>query len=277
MEIRIIPAVQESFVNGTNFSRVDDITNVSSATVANDNGTIRWVNNIDATNAQFDTAVIIRNDSVQVNTSLLSTTANSSAVIQIRGVSCPVSRISYIDNFSSGLSSIDIMGAGKDCVGFGVCSNLTCSGGIVSFTVSHFSGFAAGASANLTTGATGAQAAQPANFTALYINASNGDTILGASCNLSIQGLNIPLVNTTTGYNVTTTLVTNVGVVGYNITCAKSGFTTLVANDTVTMTAIPNTGSGSGGGGGGGRSSSRLGQQTQTPVAATLQNLRLPH
>ncbi|MBI4448804.1 S8 family serine peptidase [Candidatus Woesearchaeota archaeon] len=273
VEIRSIPAVATAFVNGTNFSAVNDITNVSNATIANDNGTILWVNTIDASGANFDAHVRIIDNATVLNTSAFSRTLNSSAVLQIRGISCPVATISFIENFSASLSAEQIRANGRDCAGFGICSNVSCSSGVLSFTVAHFSGFAAGATANLTIGATGAQVSQPINFTAIYLNITNGAAISGASCNVSVSTINLTMTNISSGYNATTTSLGTAGTFNYNITCAAPGFTTLLANDTVAVTAVPSSASAGGGGGSSSIYSSQISPSaTATKIASSTES-----
>ena len=274
VEIRVIPITFTGFVNSTNYSGVDDITNISNATLGNNNGTIRWVSNIDGNGLNFDTAVRIITNATIVNTTALNPTTNTTAIIQLLSITCPITRISFTDNTSTDLTAAQIQSQGRDCTGFGICSNLSCNNNILSFTTAHFSGFAAGTNANLTTAATGNSAGAAVNFTALYINVTNNATILGASCNLSMTGLSTSMSNSTTGYNVTTTSLLSAGTFEYNITCAGTGFTTLVANDTVTITAAAAATQPSGGGGGG--SSRNRVTTTQIPTQILTQIVSTP-
>ena len=240
--------------NTTNFNNASDITNVSNATLENGNATIVWSNGINANGADFNSNVLLGSGFVIVNSSALNPTINSSANVTIKGVSCPVSVIVLAEGDFD--NAEEIRQNGRDCEVAGVCTNKVCSGGTLSFTVSHFTGFAAGANANLTIDANDPKAENAiVTFNASYVNGS-GSPITNASCNLTLpNATTVNMTNLSTHYETNATFNTAGG--SYNVTCGVAGFTTLTAIDTFTITASPSTAIVGLGGGSGGRRSTQ--------------------
>ncbi|MBI4448806.1 hypothetical protein HY641_02140, partial [Candidatus Woesearchaeota archaeon] len=264
--INKVNATQSGYPNGTNFNEQPDITNISNATLSNDNASIQWNNTINANGAHFDTDTRFGVGTAQVNTTAFDPSINTSAIIQIKNVTCQnPNRVTLFDGFNGSFTQAIMHGAGRDCTLDGICSNITCSANTLTFITSHFTGFAAGANANLTIAATGRIALQSANFTAFYINASNGATILGGSCNLSVSIFNVAMSNISAGYTAERDGIPE-GTFGYNVTCAAPGFTTLFATDNISMSA-----SSTGGGGAGGAGLALLSRSTTTePTPSTV-------
>lgn len=82
-----LPANYSTYENGTTlFNEIDDIKNVSNATLRNDYGKIEWDDNIDAEGLNFDIIVNISENFVRVNSSAAST-LNGSATIYLYNLS----------------------------------------------------------------------------------------------------------------------------------------------------------------------------------------------
>ncbi len=171
----------------TNFSAVGDMTAVPLMTLADSKAKIRWANNVDADGEDYDTHIDFGAGFVSVNTSALKSTINSSANITLKDTPCPIDDKIYS---TSGVysSSTDIISNGFLCDAGSnpSCTNIACSGGDVTFTVSHFTGYASGPTANMTiwddTETLTKYVNDSIKFYANYTNSTN-DTIT-ADCNV---------------------------------------------------------------------------------------------
>jgi len=173
----------------TNFSAVADITNVTNLTLAKTGkGKIKFPESteINAEAQDYDTNIVIEDEFISVNTAALDSTFNTSATITLEGVTCPVATITYQEGTFT--SKDDIIAGGSNCELDGVCSNIQCSNSTLTFDVAHFTGFAAGADANLTIQAEIGTfyPLDPIEFTAEYINSTDGTPISG-ECNISFD------------------------------------------------------------------------------------------
>ena len=220
----------------TNFSEVDDLTNVTNMRLARQNkGKIQFPasQGVNADGQDYDSNVIIDTGFVSVNTAALDPSFNSSATISIEGVSCPVDVITYKEGTYS--SQEEIIAGGRNCILDGVCSNVACSAGTLTFDVAHFTGFAAGANANLTIWAEPGykNTTEPVAFYAGYINSTDG-TPLSGECNISFSdawGTEYEMDYNGSEYNYSKVFPTP-GMKQYNVTCSNSSYVTLEANDT---------------------------------------------
>ncbi|MBI1971164.1 right-handed parallel beta-helix repeat-containing protein [Candidatus Woesearchaeota archaeon] len=232
----------------TNFSAVSNIENVANLTIASDHGVIRYRNNLNASTANFDASVIINPLYVSVNTSALiglDADYNATADIVIYNVSCPVTTIATRDGFFS--TRPDIQANGTDCEAIGKCTNIVCQDNTLNFTVTSFSGFSSEGNANLTIDNTGPiTVGTLVQFNASYINSTSGAVIPSANCTIRFQTeLGEPLSGLMSfnlsgdgQHRFNRTFVPE-GIYNYNVTCNATGFTTLLANDTMHNTPIP--------------------------------------
>ena len=226
----------ESDTETTNFSTVENISNVTNLKLAKQNkGKIQFPasHGVNADGQDYDSNVIIDNGFVSVNTAALDSSFNSSATISIEGVSCPVDVITYKEGTYS--SQEEIIAGGRNCILDGVCSNVACSAGTLTFDVAHFTGFAAGANANLTIQAEPGykNTTEPVAFYASYINSTDG-TPLSGECNISFSdawGTEYEMDYNGSEYNYSRIFPTP-GLKKYNVTCSNSSYVTLEANDT---------------------------------------------
>jgi len=222
----------------TNFSAVEDITAVVNLTLATDKGKIRFAQEsiVNAEAQDYDTNIIIEDEFISVNTAALDESFNSSATITLEGVSCPVETITYQEGTFT--SKDDIISGGSNCELDGVCSNIQCSDSTLTFDVAHFTGFAAGADANLTIQAQAGvfYPLEPIEFTAEYINSTDGTPISG-ECNITFDDDTEYTMDFDTDYNYTKAFAT-AGTHEYNVTCSSADFVTLEANDTKLVSSV---------------------------------------
>ena len=224
----------------TNFSEVT-LSSVTSLTLAIDNkGKIAFPSDhsINAEDDDYDTNIVIEDEFISVNTAVLDSTFNSSATLTLEGVTCPVQTISYKEG--AFISKEDIIAGGRNCELDEVCSNIQCNAGVLTFDVAHFTGFAAGADANLTTEAEAGvfYPLDPIEFTAEYVNSTDGTPISG-ECNITFddEGTWHTMDFDNTDYNYTKSFAA-AGLHEYNVTCSSANFVTLEANDTKLVSSI---------------------------------------
>ncbi len=226
----------------TNFSEVTDITNVTNLTLATTGkGKIKFPESteINAEAQDYDTNIVIEDEFISVNTAALDESFNTSATITLEGVTCPVETITYQEGTFT--SKDDIISGGKNCELEGVCSNIQCSGTTLTFDVAHFTGFAAGSNANLTTEAQAGvfYPLDPIEFTAEYINSTDGTPISG-ECNITFDDdwdTEYTMDFDSTDYNYTKSFAIS-GLHEYNVTCSSANFVTLEANDTKLVSSV---------------------------------------
>jgi len=199
-------------------------------------GRILWNNPINVSNQDFDAHVFIGQRFVSIDSANLDPSINTSADITLLNVICPVSVISFAEGVHTTINTIHANGT--DCVVAGICTNVVCSGTTLNFSVSRFTGFAAGANANLTIDNDGPKRiGSSITFNATYINATSGDFIIGATCNITFADLSAIMTGTATTYEFSRSF-SNAGTFNYNVTCNRTTFTTLTANDTVTVLGL---------------------------------------
>ncbi|MFH1395968.1 MAG: hypothetical protein ABIG93_01090, partial [archaeon] len=146
----------------------------------------------------------------------------------------------------------DILANGQSCTLAGTCSAFTCNnpGGVgnCTFDVTGFTGYAVGGNANLTINDSAEGSTVNINtaidFNAYYVNSTSGASIADASCNVSFDDAPSTWYQMTwngtgdSNYNYTKTSgFANAATHVWNVTCAKTGFTTLTTNDTVVVTS----------------------------------------
>ncbi|KAF5438181.1 copper-binding protein, partial [Candidatus Methanophagaceae archaeon] len=164
----------------TNFNNLPDITNVSDATLQTNTAKITWYNNVNASGANFDTNVDFGFAFVDVNASGLNSTFNSSANVTLYNLLWSETPAIFED--------------GSPCQD---CQLNFYSGGNLSFNVTHFTNYSAGANANLTIwddtdpegGSQTKYLGDQIKFYANYTNKTSGQAInaAGVSCNISFD------------------------------------------------------------------------------------------
>jgi hypothetical protein len=244
-----IPPNATNFSNydTTNFSAVVDLNNVSNMTLANANDKIVWNNAVNASGQDFDNNIIFGDGFVSLNISALNQNINSSANITINNVICPA-----IIYYGTGVysSASGILNERTICTD---CSIISCIGGNngnLTFSVSHFTGYAGIGDANLTIwdqndsgmpyGNQPAAINTQIKFFANYTN--NTINISGASCNIcfndtgACSSMNENSSISLYDYNRT---FSSVGTYTWNVTCNKTGYETLNASDNIVIISQP--------------------------------------
>ncbi len=127
---------------GTDFSEVEDIEAVENMILTSGNGSISWSGTVNASEQNFDKYITIGPGFVSIDTDALDGSISGEATITLNGVTCPV--VPYYANGTFGTVG-GVVAAGKVCDSTTdpKCTNVACMGGMLVFTVSHFSSFAA--------------------------------------------------------------------------------------------------------------------------------------
>jgi hypothetical protein len=112
---------------------------------------------------------------------------------------------------------------------------------VLTVDVTGFTGYAAEGNANLTIDADDPKETEAeVHFTAEYLNVSSGLLITGANCTIYFTDGDYQMSEGATEYTYNRTFSVT-GVKDYNVTCSATGYNTLTAIDTATITgsAIP--------------------------------------
>jgi hypothetical protein len=165
--------------NTTDFATVPDITQVQDCTLEDPvYGQVVWQNPVDASGANFDSNVNIGQGFVSIDSAAMGSSFNSPATIHMYGVTCPVDFIYESPGYFG--TADDIISSGTVCPD---CSILSCESGTVTFSVTHFSGYAAGwigtyvGTINITDG----------NYRMDYFLTSGGGTINDSSYSMLVM------------------------------------------------------------------------------------------
>ncbi|MEA3514532.1 MAG: SBBP repeat-containing protein [Nanoarchaeota archaeon] len=217
----------------TNFSEETNLTDVKNLTLTiTGKGKIRFGQyGINAESANFDNHVTIENSVISVNTSALHSTFNNSATLTFEGVDCTKPYVYYSDTASTRAT---ILSENNLCLS-PRCTNIQCSAGTLTVTVSHFSGYAVNGTSNLTIDADDPKyTEQLVTFTAEYMNATG--LITNAICNISFSDGSYIMDEQATYYNYSRTFA-SAQTIDYNVTCSAAGENTVFANDTAIINA----------------------------------------
>ncbi|MCX6774574.1 MAG: right-handed parallel beta-helix repeat-containing protein [DPANN group archaeon] len=238
--VSALPTYTNFSGNTTNFATVPNITNVSNCTLENPvYGKIVWSNTVNAEGANFDANVNIGSNFISINSSSMNASFDSPATVSLYGVTCPVTTIYEQAGYFS--SAAGIISGGTVCPDCGI---LSCAGGTLAFTVTHFTGYAIGTTANLTifdeTDALGgSQTIYPGDSVKFFANYSNTSSlpITNATCmaNYTDSFNNAMTYNETSKFYEYSRTFSSAGIYGWNVTCNKTGYDTLQANDTVNI------------------------------------------
>jgi len=220
----------------TNFSAVD-VTNVTSMTLAIPNkGKIKFpsTHSINAENEDYDANIIIEDASISVNTSALDSTFNSSATLTFYSIDCNSPLVYYSETETT---RYNILTEDNQCLA-PRCTNIQCADNTLTVDVEHFSGYAVSGSVNLTIDADDPKfVLEDVKFTAVYMNLTGG-FITGATCNISFADGSYIMDEQANHYNYTKAFAA-AQIVDYNVTCSKTGYNTVFANDTAVINEIP--------------------------------------
>lgn len=159
------PVSKFNGTGSTNTSLIADVTNVSGFNLSTSLGAIKWLNTVNIFGINLDQFVNFSSKFMSVDTANLNTSLNGSAQLSISGVTCPVD-IYFKQGVST--SNADITSNGVKCTSSTdpACTNIACSGGTVSFNVTHFTSY----------GTTTQSSASTATTTATTSSAGGGGT-----------------------------------------------------------------------------------------------------
>jgi len=242
--ISYIPIVTEyNATLGTNFTAIENLTAVRNMSLATTQGKIKWTySEVNVESMNFDTHVEIGEQYIVLNTTQLSVSMNTTADVTIEDVGCsgfkPLTDLIYTegDVYSS---KADVQAYGKSCPP-NICSNIVCEATQLNFTVAHFTGYSAGGNANLTVYDDYEGLSVPistnVSFYANYTNAT-GDKIPTASCNITFEdnsSSSYQMTEDQMNYNYSKSFSTS-ETYQFNVSCYAPGYTTLTANDTISV------------------------------------------
>jgi len=230
----------------TNFSALGDFSTVTNLTLATQYGKIQFpvAYSVDASGANYDTHVEVGSGFISVDTASLDTTFNSSANVTINNVNCPAT-IYYGSGTYASASSIVEVNTICDSTSDPNCTNIDCTDGNLTFTVSHFTGFASSGSANLTIWDETETDASPysgeiryvgeqTKFFANYTNSSGPMSDATCIINFTDSADNEMDWNSSGFYDYNRSFST-LGIYDWNVSCNRSGYSTLTTNDTVVI------------------------------------------
>ena len=218
----------------TDFS-TSDVANVTNLTLAvTGKGKINFppTHSVNAYGEDYNTHVKIENSLIFVNSSALDNTFNNSATLTFEEVNCNAPYVYYSDTASTRVTIIE-----ENNLCFPPrCANIQCTGSTLTIDVTHFSGYAVNGTANLTIDADDPKyPLELVTFTAEYLNSTG--FITDATCNISFTDGSHIMDEQADHYNYTRTFA-SVQIVEYNVTCNKSGESTVFANDTAVIQSI---------------------------------------
>ena len=230
---------QPSYSNFTGSETTDfstsDVANVTNLTLAvTGSGKINFppTHSVNADGEDYNTHVKIENSLIFVNSSALDNTFNNSATLTFEEVNCNAPYVYYSDTASTRVTIIE-----ENNLCFPPrCANIQCTGSTLTIDVTHFSGYAVNGTANLTIDADDPKyPLELVTFTAEYLNSTG--FITDATCNISFTDGSHIMDEQADHYNYTRTFA-SVQIVEYNVTCNKSGESTVFANDTAVIQSI---------------------------------------
>jgi parallel beta-helix repeat protein len=247
-EISVLPNTTEfdTSYGSTNFSAVPDITNVTNLTLATQSGKIQFPADygVNADGEDYDANIEIGDNFISVNASALDSTFNASANLTINNVTCLASVYYGANTYTTAqqiLNEANLCTAATDPA----CTILSCIGNTLIFNISHFTGFASTNTSNLTiwdetdSGMPyGSQTKYPydtVKFFANYTNAT-GSPLQDSNCSINFSDSSAFMSYNTSGFYEYNRSFITTGTFGWNVTCSKTGFGTLTANDTVSIT-----------------------------------------
>jgi len=179
----------------------------------------------------FDTAATFADKFVKVNT-VAYNELNNSAALTFDNVDCSSPYVFYS---ATANDRETLLSENNQCLP-PQCTNIQCTGSTLTVDVLSFSGYAAEADANLSIDADDPKfAGAEVHFTADYRNVTDNSFISGAACTIYFTDGNYPMDEGAI-YTYNRTFVTE-GVKEYNVTCSKTGFSTLTAFDNATITS----------------------------------------
>ncbi|MFC1769397.1 LamG-like jellyroll fold domain-containing protein, partial [Nanoarchaeota archaeon] len=228
----------------TDFQHASNLKYLRSMVLANGNGKIEYSEEtiVNAEGEDYDTHVEIGVGFVSVNSSGLDGTFNISTNVSLNNIDCNADLYYGTGTYTS---SNEIVALGNVCNASTdpACTNIVCSGNNLSFTASHFTGYATNALSNLTIwdevdsgelfGDQTKYQDEQVKFFANYTNSSGA--LVGGNCSVwfSDTGWNNMSWNSSHSiYEYNRSFSSN-GTYDWNVSCNYTGYETLNTNDTV--------------------------------------------
>jgi len=138
--------------DSTDLNFVSNTDSVSNLVLASTTSSIKWNGNVNVSRADLDSNINIGPQFVSLNLAQLSSSFNSSANVTFTSMNCNNFNLYHANGFYA--SSAALMAAGTvvatqnnvggNCNDASICTNVRCSGGMVTFTAAHFDGFGGG-------------------------------------------------------------------------------------------------------------------------------------
>ncbi|MBD3319338.1 hypothetical protein GF342_05515 [Candidatus Woesearchaeota archaeon] len=239
--------------NGSEATDLDDYSYTTAQNISNftlhqdDKVKVRFTENVNLSRANIpdndlDLHVFLDNGSVSVNTSAVASLQNKTAQITFyQDCSlCNGNSIVYAPGFFT--SKSEMVARGQSCGSAGKCSDFSCAANECSF-LGTLSGFASGGNANLSINdsSEGSVGQENVNYTfnAFYVNATSGDFITGASCNITFPNGGPFVMNETATHYEYNWSFSSGGVLTWEVTCDHPDYTLLTANDTILIKIPP--------------------------------------
>jgi len=223
-----IPTAYTYFTNAVSNYTVKDLAVNSSL------GKVDWSGStldLHERNIDLDSALTIGDRSAYIDSAAYSE-LNDSAILTFENVDCSSPYVFYSETATT---RADILTENKQCLA-PRCADIECAGNTLTVTVSSFTGYAAEADASLTIDADDPKlVGAEVHFTADYRNVTDNIFIDGATCTIYFTDGNYSMAEGAV-YTYNRTFVTE-GLKNYNVTCSKTGFSTLTAFDNATITS----------------------------------------
>ena len=227
----------------TNFSNESNLDCVTNFSLGNNYGLIKFSSSycINSSGQDYDSNIRLDNGFVSINTSSLDSSFNSSANITMYNVICPA-QVYYGNGVYS--NSSGILDEKNICTD---CTIISCVGGNLTFSVSHFTGYAGIGDANLTiwdqndTMPYGNQNAYNNTQIKFFANYTNNSVFLtGANCSICFNdtgSCNFMNENSSVSLYDYNRSFSSAGNYTWNVTCNKTGYESLNASDTIIITS----------------------------------------
>ncbi len=209
---------------------------VKDLVVNSSSGRINWTGtklDLHSKAIDFDSAVVFGDRAAYVNSSSYSE-LNKSAVLTFENVNCNAPYVYYSE---TAITRAAILADNNQCFA-PRCTNIQCSGGVLTVRVSSFSGYAAEGNANLSIDADDPKyEGYEVHFTADYMNSTSGAFISGADCRIYFTDGDYAMAEGSGIYTYNRSFA-SAGVKEYNVTCNKTGWNTLTAFDNATIESV---------------------------------------
>ena len=228
LENTLPPPIYSNFDGQTtDFITFPDYQHVSKPVIEQvSHGIVKWSStDTDVAGANFNLYVLLGNGSVSVDSSHLNPTLNSSANVTLYGLPYQYTPLLYSD--------------GALCTSG--CTILSYASHNLAFSVPHFTNYSAGPNTNLAIydqyEGSNVSKLTPITFYANYTNATDNSHVAGATCLISFDDATSgTMVDTGSQYNYTKAAgFATTGIHLWNVTCNKTGYETLFAQDSVTV------------------------------------------